>query len=450
MKPSIAVSLVATVLAGSALAQPTTWKWSPPYQDDPAIVAKLSALGEGESAWIGEARVEGLPPAWAKVSWLAKGPFTRGFSRKMPYAPDRKTAFYAGQDHNLPHFNDAWEYHLGSNTWHCLAPPDGGNTLHPWRRWPQQLKKEKDPAKRQALEEKMARWMQNNVKFENGYVQTKVNDGPALAFHTWDGITYDPRTGRMYWAVLDNDERNAWYLKVWSRYTGRDFETEKAKLRPGTGLWNFDPQTRKWSRWLGDMPHARMYGMGAFLHYIPSIGKMIWYACSQNVTPHEYAQWSYDAATDAWEEMKPNGGKGIATLCKTEKVSPPAEMQVAYSASHDKLVAVADEGTWIYDVAANRWSRGADGVGNKAHDNRTVFDYDSVGDVFLLYDPVSRRLSAYSLERDRWEVISPKGAGHFDAGKYPKAKGFYDPEHNVFVLTNQGNVWVYRHKRRPG
>ena len=98
----------------------------PPYQDDPQIINTLEQLRPGESAVLPPVKVEcdGID----RWNFPQRGPGQRDYCNKMPYAADRGTALYAGGNHRVPHrMNDVWEYHLGSNTWHMLYAPDGGN-----------------------------------------------------------------------------------------------------------------------------------------------------------------------------------------------------------------------------------------------------------------------------------------------------------------------------------
>ncbi len=230
--------------AGGLAAGEPTAPGEPPYKNDPAIVQQLQSLGDN-AAMVLPIKVAGLEGGWERNDWLGTGPFTRAYCVKMAYVPDRKTAFYCGQDHNLPHFNDCWEFHLGSATWHCLSTPDGGDCAGP-SAWPGDIKKEQDPRKRKAIEDKQCAWMETYVKFENGYLQTKNNDGPVFGWHTWDGLAYDPRVGRVFWAELDDDETQLSYLKTYCQVLGKDFEAKKKNLKPGTGMWSFDPGTKRW------------------------------------------------------------------------------------------------------------------------------------------------------------------------------------------------------------
>ena len=440
----IAAGILAMTAGHLAAGEPPVeeGKWKPPYQNDPEIVRQLEALGDNTALVLPPVRVEGLEGGWEKNDWLRTGPFTRGYCDKMAYAPDRHTAFYCGQDHNLPHYNDCWEFHLGSNTWHCLTPPDGGNCIGPWRQWPGELKKEPDPAKRKVIEDKIKAWMEANVTLENGYLQTRKNGGPVMAWHTWDGLSYDPRVGRMFWAVLDDQETQEAYLKSYCEMLGLTFAEEKKKLKPGMGLWSFDPGTKRWARWTGTGPHPRMRGMGGAFTYIPDLKKTIWYCAAYNVSPADCQMWIYDAVADKWEDMKPKCDWG-------RKESPVSEQQMAYSPKHRKIVAVVAKDTFVYDLATNIWSKACTEAGQYASDCRTVFAYDGAADVFLLFNAPKgewndeRELRAFSLATGKWETLAPQGAA------VPKGirKGYYDPEHNVLVLAGQGPVWVYRHRK---
>jgi len=445
----LAIGLVLS--AGAACGGEDEGKWKPPYQNDPAVVKQLDALGDN-TAMVLPVKVTGLEGGCEKNDWLRQGPFTRAYCTKMPYAPDRRTAFYCGQDHNLPHYNDCWEFHLGSATWYCLSNPDGGNCETIWRQLVPKVwgkKPETDPEKLAKARAQVVQWMQDNVTLENGYLQTRKNGGPVFGWHTWDGLSYDPRVGKMFWVVLDDQETQLGYLQTYCQVLGKDFEEEKKKLKPGTGMWSFDPGTKKWARWTGAAPHPRMRGMGGTLHYLPDLKKMIWYCSATNVVPHEYGMWSYDAVADKWEEIRPNDGKDIGTLIHKEKVAPLCELQVAYSPKHKKLVAVLAKDTFVYDAAANAWSKVCTDEEQYASDCRTVFAYDSASDVFLLFNAPkgewddARNLRAFDLKTGKWETLAPQGPA------VPKGtrKGYYDPEQNALVLADQGPVWVYRYRK---
>jgi hypothetical protein len=440
----LATAGVCAAAAGEATSQAL------PYKDDPAVVRQLASLGAESALWLEAAKVDGLTGQWSRDGWLNRGPFTRGYCNKMAYAPERQTAFYCGQDHNLPHYTDAWEYHLGSNTWHCLSVPDGGNQLR-WRNayskgWDRQGK-EKEGERAARAREVVRAWFTEHATLEGGYPHTKVNGGPVMAWHTWDALTWDPRagkTGRWFWAVLDDQATEEGYLRSYCTALGRDYEAERKNLKPGMGLWSFDPTTRRWARWTGEGSHPRMRGMGGSLIYLPDLERTIWYCGASNVAGGDHQMWAYDAAAGVWTDLKPNDGKGVFRLV-VDKQAPSSEVQMAYSPRHGKLVAVLGPDTFVYDVKANVWLRATTDPANKAHDNHTVFAYDSVNDVFLLLQPARKSLRAYTLASNTWRTLEPKG------GALPerRAKGYYDPVHNVFAATDVGKVWVYRHGTGP-
>jgi hypothetical protein len=461
----LAIMASASLAAENGKADNKNRRWTPPYKDDPKIVAQLKALGDNESVRLAKPKVTGLTGGWKKSSRFAQGPFTRDYCTKMPYASDRKTALYCGQGHNDPHYNDAWEYHLGSNTWHCLSMPDGGSTETYWRNyWTKVYGRngkgiEKNEAKRKAMKGKIKAWAQRNLVIKDGYLQTSKNGFPVFQWHTWDGLTYDPITGRMHWAFLGGEAQKG-NLKKYCKAVGKNFNEEVKKTKPYLGLCSFDPGTRKWSVTFRKDPMPRMRGMGGFLHYLPDQMKVIWYVSASNVTPGDYDMWSWDLLTDKWTKLKPNGGKSIRELVLKAKVAPPEELQVAYSPKHKKLVAVMGKFVYTYDVVKNEWKRVAENKEVHAYDSHTVFDYDSANDVFILvqpqhshatYSPVkyhnhNKGFFAFSLNTMKWETLTPKGAGTFRKPKYEALKGYYDPEHNVFVISAQG-VWAYRYKR---
>ena len=191
--------------------------------------------------------------------------------------------------------------------------------------------------------------------------------------------------------------------------------------------------------------------MGATMAWLPDVGKSLWYVAAQNVSPPAFEMWLFDPSADEWSELKPNGGKSIGTLATKEGVAPMSEVQTAYSPKHKKLVAVLKHDTFIYDVAANQWSKVVTDKRIYGHDARSVFAYDQAADTFLLaFPPDGRgkklRLASFSLSTKRWEMIEPKGAG-IPQVKFGLYAGFYDAQHNVLVIQGRysDRVWVYRH-----
>ncbi|PCJ56098.1 MAG: hypothetical protein COA79_19955 [Planctomycetota bacterium] len=458
------IILILSFLNLTAFAQDENSSKQLPYKNDPVVVSKLNALKGNESIKLSNPKVEGLSGGWKKSSRFSHGPFTRDYCTKMPYASDRQTAVYCGQGHNDPHYNDAWEYHLGSNTWHCLTMPDGGSTAKYMRTmWVKVYGrngkgKEKNEEKRLKMKKEIHDWVEKNIVIKNGYPQTSKNAGPVFQWHTWDGLTYDPLNGKMHWAVLGNQESN---LKRYCTALGKDFNEEKKKTKEALGLFSFDPIAKKWSIHFRKNPMPRMRGMGGSLTYIPDLQQIIWYVAASNVSPGDYAMWSWDLKKDTWSELKPNGGKSIRTLVEKEKVAPGEELQMAYSVKHKALVCAQGQFVFVYNFQKNEWKKVAENKDVHAYDSHTVFDYDSVNDVFILvqpkhshatYNPVKyhkhkKGLFAFSLNTKKWEELTPTGAGLFMKPKYSALKGYYDPQHNAFIISSKG-VWVYRYKEK--
>lgn len=425
------------------------------HDDDPAITDMLGKL-ESRASLV-------LPPVKVDADDLDMhgmqkyGPGQRDYCNKMAYAPDRKTALYAGGNHQVPHrMNDVWEYHLGSNTWHLLYSPDGGNAgKHKGAYFLTSRTLVRDPSKQLTDKEKekieaYRKWWKEHVVLQDGHLATS-RGGPIMPAHTWDAFCYDNRAKKLMWGMGANP---AAQLTTHAYFSGKPLaELEKLTDPNYTPMWMFDPRKRTWMHYRTSKQHARLRGMGATMAYLPGVGKSIWYVAAQNVSPHAYEMWLFDSIADEWTELKPNGGKSIAALATKEKVAPLAEQQTAYSAKHKKLVAVRGHDTFVYDVPANQWSKVVTDERIHGHDAHSVFAYDTHADVFLLaFPPDGRgkelRLATFSLAANRWEMIEPVGPG-IPVIKYGGYAGYFDPRHNVFVVQGRYSerVWVYRHGR---
>jgi len=430
--------------------QPAAAPTGLPYADDPEIVKLLDGLGEHSSLLLPPVKVTGVGIEGDK-QFSQHGPSGRDYCNKMAYAPDRQAAMFAGANHGAPsRLNDCWEYHLGSNTWVRLAVGDGGDH-GAVRRASDAVKKGQDVEKNEAF---LKKWYSQNVVLREGYLQTKVNGGPVSPWHTWDALAYDAAAKKLLWAVLDTDAVMAGKVAEYAKWTGQDFDTLKAQLKPGTGLYLFDPATDRWHRQLGPDPRPYLRGMGGSLVYVPDWKKTVWYCAAQNVSPNDFAMWAYDAVGNKWEDLKPNGGRSIRELVFTDKIAPAGEVQMAYSPKDHKIVAVSGKDAWAYDLAANAWSHVVTDERNYAHDAVTIFDYDSAADAFLLINSPKghwgneREVRALRLATGKWETLPVNGPG-IDKRPYSRQTGYYDPTHNVFVVyASHPRIWVYRCKPR--
>lgn len=103
--------------------------------------------------------------------------------------------------------------------------------------------------------------------------------------------------------------------------------------------------------------------------------------------------------------------------------------------------------TWQYDVRANSWKLTRESKeGPNGHDAWTPFGYDPVGKVVLVYDSLDQgKIWTYSVPDNRWTLMTPRGA---EMPKLDKVCGYFDQEHNVFVLNSSRTTVVYRYKAK--
>lgn len=426
-----------------------------PYRDDPAIIRLLDQLPDRSSAVLPLVKVEAGD---LKMHGMEKyGPGQRDYCNKMAYAPSRKTALYAGGNHQAPHrMNDVWEYHLGSNTWHLLYKPDGGNAgKHKAGYFLTSRTLVRDPNKQLSDKEKQQidayrQWWSEHVVLKDGHLAT-TRGGPIMPAHTWDAFCYDDRAGKLIWGMGASP---AAQLSTHAYFTGEPIsELEKLTDANYTPMWMFDPAKRRWIHYRISARRAALRGMGATMTWLPDLGKSIWYVAAQNVSPSAFEMWLFDAAEDQWTELRPNGGKSIAMLATEEGVAPMSEQQSAYSLKHKKLVAVLKHDTFVYNIATNQWSKVVTDERIYGHDARSVFAYDEKSDTFLLaFPPAGRgkklKLAAFHLTTNRWEIIEANGPAVPEI-KYGGYTGYYDPRHNALVVQGRysDRIWVYRHRK---
>jgi hypothetical protein len=428
---------------------------NPRYRDDPAVLAAIENLGPRESLTLPPFTVDAATHIYGSE---VHGPVTRGYTLRMAYAPERQTALYHGGDHQTLRSNDVWEYHLGSNTWHMLFEPDGGNhapmkdvLLFLARKMRERPDERLTEEEERRLEE-VRPWWNENVVLNDGCLTTR-RGGPILPVHTWDTLVYEPDQKLLIHGTGASPTDAA---VLHSLYTGMPLEEiDRQLVSTDHSIWMFDPAARQWSvhRRPAESSMPDLRGMGATMCHIPELGRVLYYVAAQNVAPHAFGMWSWDVATNEWAELHPNGGRSIADLVLRDQVAPGEELQTAYSPRDRKLVAVIGRATFAYDIDANAWLRLNDAIPIEAHDAVTTFAYDSVSDAFLLTDGNREgRVAVYSLADNRWELVTPTGDGcppsNYGAGDYwGQPKGYFDPRLNIFVVHGSmtDRVWVYRH-----
>lgn len=389
------------------------------YPDDPAIVDAIEAMGDNASLELEYGVAGERAEEWTAL--YGGAPQRRDFGNKLAYAPDRGTAMYAGMNHGVPHrINDAWEYHLGSNTWYLLFFPD-----------PQP---------------RTEGWFAEHAMIEDGYLQTHRH-GMVQGAHTWDGLTYDPELRRMLWAnVNENKPMGTAFesrvpLEAYAYETGQTIEEVNAQVLPGAQMWMFDGAAGRWYRQIGPGPHPRMLMQGGALEYIPDLGKTVWYANQWN----ENGMWAYDSTTNEWTSLAPNGGANVYHD-NEEFTFPPAEAQMRYGHGSRTMVAVMGKRTWHYDIDSNEWSLANVDEENNAGDWITAFSYDSKNDVFLLVQPSTAAVRAYHVSTRTWETL-PVDGPPVRTNMAPAS--YYDPVHNVMVVLDgrAQTMWLYRYRR---
>lgn len=441
---------------GAVVVAGTSHSAERPYEDNAGIIRLLTELDAGSSVVLPPVRVQAGD---LKMHGMEKsGPGQRDYCNRMAYAPERETALYAGGNHQSPHrMNDVWEYHLGSNSWHLLYAPDGGNAgQHKGAYFLTSRTLVRDPDRELTSHEKdqidaYRQWWNENVVLRDGHLAT-TRGGPIMPAHTWDAFCYDGRAGRLLWGMGASP---AAQLSTHAYFSGQSMASLEKLLDPNySPMWMFDPVKRKWSHYRTSKKRAQLRGMGATMTWLPDRGQSIWYVAAQNVSPAAFEMWLFDAVADDWTELKPNGGKSIGSLATKDGVAPMAEQQTAYSPKHQKLVAVIENDTFVYDVAKNEWSKAVTDDRIYGHDARSVFAYDEHTDAFLLaFLPDGRgkrlQLAAFSLATNRWTLITPNGPSVPEI-KYGGYTGYFDPRHNVFVIQGRysDRLWGYRHGSR--
>ena len=399
---------------------------TPVLTPDPEVIKIIDSLGDGESALLPKVKTTGAINDVARTFGMHEnGPGARDFSHKMAWMPDRERAIFFGANHGAPHrTTDVWEHDLPSNTWVCLHAPENVKGAADFAR-------HLDPA---------------TLK---GVPATKTG-APATPGHTWWNLTYDPEIEAML--IL-----NCWSIIPHKEAVAAVHKSRRSDLHR-MPLWAYYPESRKWkvitnSKWKGRMPQAGVCS----LEYVPELKKPVFTINSWKCQ----GMWTYDAESNTWEDMKPNGGdiKSFASnfpgMERVVVYVPDRKMLVAHlcndkSSRRKEITGVTSH----YSFETNAWMRvmtrkgdecwGRDKGDKKTpmpigNDHQTPFVYDQVGKVCLLVH--GKDLWAYDPGKVEWTKITPRGPAP-TGGRL----AYYDAARNVFVINGR---WVYRHKRTP-
>jgi hypothetical protein len=388
------------------------------WADDPAVTARIAALPDRTGMNLGDAGMTGKHLEEWREQFYRNGPDGRDYCIKMAYNPDRKTAFFCGGNHGVPHkLSDAWEYHLGSSTWVLLAPPEIGDPKSVVGLYGDIREGQYDAA----LE-----LVRKHVVLEDGCLVTRQTKGPISTSHTWDGLTYDPRVRRALWAAPATGIQPEIFVELYAKANGLPVEDVRARLAPGMDqFWMYDFQRNRWVRHTGPEPHPRL-GFTCTLTYVPDLGKTFYYLSSTREA------WTYDAMANRWEQLEVRGDS-----------TPAMELMAAYSPAHRKVVCVQGAQTWTFDITNNTWEKLDDDPKNDAQDHKGFFGYDPHNDLFLLFqNNMPDRIRVFSLDTGTWTTAEIRGDGPPETRRFT---GYYDPDRNVLVCCSRLSVWVYRY-----
>ncbi|KON82153.1 hypothetical protein PA01_11645 [Azoarcus sp. PA01] len=365
----------------------------------------LSALRQNHAVVLGRARVTGDFNETARSHKLdVTGPRSRDFSIKMVWAPERKTALFAGANHGVPHrLNDVWEFDLAQMEWRLLYEPDNSRSY---------LGLGSDAS---------------DVMFRDGILVTK-RGGPAVVGHTWSGLTYDPERKRML------------FMSTW--VTKQDDAVKMLGGDPGTRfrgppLWAFDPQARKWDFVETARPWPKA-PFGAMLEYVPELHGAIWHMNNWEMR----ATWLYRSEPGTWTDLNVNSGeKSIASQ------APGRELVGYYDPVRKIVVAQWKRNTFHFDPKTRRWSRVLSATGSedvpRGHDARTAFYHDAASGHGLLVDLAAKKVWAYDPDATKWTALETEG-DPMPSGK--RMLAYADAARNVLVVIDDTTVWAYRYR----
>ena len=462
------LDLVADAAAVDSVIRPPI----PTPDDDPAIVAMITALKPGEATVLPAVRVLGVSDALK--SRFLRGPVLRDFSNRMVWAPDRLTAIYAGGNHCAPHrFNDVWEFHLPSNTWQPLFEPTGGDhcsivklmasvleTFDWTAGWTPPAEKKDDAVRLRA-------WLDDvGLSMALGVIHlSRPFNAPFNPSHTWETLVYDPIHRRMLWPLRPSSSQ--WggpsdlskRLMGWAHGLSAE-DVEKRFDRRNTEMWFFDPKDRTWNVYRapeGETEVATFVDSGTAVVSLLD-GRFVSFSTvtsgtqSQNAFSAGPQMRLWDARSDKWSKI----GAGFFEAYKAKR-APRSESHILYSPTLDALVSAGRDingapASFLFSMSSDKWeSRSAPPI--VAHDSQSNFVYADDIDRFILVNPVRSQDSVYiySAANDTWNTDVFTGPSLLANSNKTGLAGmaYYDPNYRVFVLHQRSRsaVWVYRPRK---
>jgi len=217
------------------------------------------------------------------------------------------------QDHNLPHYNDAWEFHLArragtaSRTPTAATPASTGEHDHQRLR-PDGKGLEPDEKKREELRAKLKEYMEKTVRLKDGYLQTVTNGARFFAWHTWTGSPTTRRPAGCTGGPGRRRDHEGLPQDLLHGHRRRlRGSREGAQARHGSpGASTRAPRSGRAGAAPGPTADARH---GRILHLHSDLKKTVWYVAAYNVA-RRLPDVIYDAVADKWEDMKPKGDWG--------------------------------------------------------------------------------------------------------------------------------------------
>lgn len=375
---------------------------APVARADEAVLRRVAALAPNHGLRLGAARVSGeFNEVSRRFDLHRTGPRSRDFSKKMVWAPERRSALFVGANHGSPHrLNDVWEFSLAAMAWTMLYAPDNPRTYG-------------------GLGSDAS-----DVVFRDGLLQTR-RGGPAVIGHTWSGLTYDPRARRMLFM-------NTWPIDVdpLVRQVGGD----PADRYRGPPLWSFDPAARTWAALKTTVPWPKA-AVGALLQDVPELGGAIWHLNNWQLQ----ATWLL-GAEQGWKKLSdPKITPGF------ERNAPGRELVGYHDPKRQLVVAQWRKGSYHFDTRSRQWTctirPDTSAEVPDGYDASTVFYGDGITGRGLLLDFRTRELWAYDPDRPHWDRLSPAGDA-MPAGT--RMLACFDHALGVIAVLNDAEVWVYR------
>ncbi len=425
-----AIIAVSVVLLGGALAG-ENGKVLPELPVDAKAKAIIDSLGANTGALLPEAATAGEFNDLARKMKLDKdGPRARDFSVKMAWAPDRKRAFFCGSNHGVPHkINDVWEYDLAANTWVLAYGPTfdmrpGNPGFKP-----------------------------DTAKEQDGVLRAP-GGGPLLMGHLWWALEYDPvrrAMVKMHRSVASDKLVALGSRRGNGKNDGKQAgDSQPAEIFGGALLWQYYPYERRWEVTKVAGQRIGFEVPCSALSYVPELGGTVWWQTRTGKSGTLFPSKGKDQ-----KDLKVQGGKDNFPLADSVWAYDPVNKLIVAHGSKK-----GPKQTHHYDIAKNTWTRVISVPRSSkevpyAHDANTLFGYDPVAEVCLIYAPADYSRSAkaekpphvmwsYSPVKKKWTRLPMNGAEPPRGKKNPT--GYFDPARNVFVLCFGRTVWVYRNR----